>query len=123
MGKTKTAHAKGVYAENLAVLLLRVKGYSILNQRFRCAHGEVDIIARRGDWLIFVEVKARPETEKALYAVVEKSRRRIIRAAQMYLAQNPDLYELKTRFDVITASPKQFPRHHENMWQNDLNEL
>ena len=120
---TQTSYAKGIYAETLASLLLRAKGYRILEQRYRTPCGEIDMIAKRGKWLCFIEVKARPNNDAGLYAVQPKAQQRIMRSAEIYIAQNPGFDACNMRFDVITCVPGQLPQHHENMWQNDQNEL
>jgi putative endonuclease len=63
------AEQRGRRAEILALLFLSLKGYRILARRFRAAGGEIDIVARRGDLLIFAEVKARATIDAALGAV------------------------------------------------------
>jgi putative endonuclease len=61
----KKAHGLGIFAERAAVLNLRLKGYRILACRYRVQGGEIDIVARRGDTIAFVEVKVRPTLDEA----------------------------------------------------------
>ena len=73
--------------------------------------GEIDLIASRGGVTVFVEVKARSfshQEEEALYAV---NRRRIVRAAQLWLTRHPAANEGGLRFDVIFLAPFTLPRH------------
>jgi Uncharacterised protein family UPF0102 len=60
----KKAHGLGIRAERVAVGLLRLKGYRILARRYQVREGEIDIVARRGDTVAFVEVKVRPSLER-----------------------------------------------------------
>ena len=113
----KTAHAKGLYAESLAVISLRVRGYKILKKRYKTSFGEIDIIAARKNTLIFVEVKARKNKGDALEAVIPRAQRRIADTAAMFLAKHPEYQNYDMRFDVISVCPASLPIHHENMWQ------
>ncbi|HAJ20886.1 MAG TPA: hypothetical protein DCL95_12655, partial [Rhodospirillaceae bacterium] len=80
------AEAGGRRAEALAVLWLRLKGYQILDRRLKTPVGELDLIARRGKVICFVEVKARNTRDAALDALGTRQRRRIERAAAWWCA-------------------------------------
>src|SRR3546814_12384183 len=67
----------------LAAWWLRLKGYRILGQRVRCARGEIDLVARRGRTVAFVEVKRRADRTSAAWAVDERALRRVVAAAGM----------------------------------------
>ncbi len=116
MTKRQQAYRKGVIAEYLASVLLVLKGYRILGHRYRCPEGEIDLIARKGTAIIFVEVKNRKALEDALEAVSPSGRNRITRAARRYIATIPDTAERTYRFDVIAFSPPFNVRHIENAW-------
>lgn len=123
--KKKKAYLWGQGAERLSALLLRVKGYRILARRFKCKSGEIDLIARKGNTLCFVEVKARASRSQALHALSRKQRQRIIRAAEWYLARNmPDgqgnSSGLACRFDIIAVEPWCLPTHVKDAWQKDI---
>lgn len=94
----------GLRAEMLAAVLLRLKGFKIMAQRYRSPVGEIDIVARRGNLLVFVEVKARATMGEALESIQGHQTRRIVRAAQYYAAglagETHDI-----RFDVIAVCP------------------
>lgn len=113
----KTAHSKGLYAEKLAAVMLRVKGYKILKTRYKTGHGEIDLIVSRGKLLAFVEVKSRKSKRDTLEAVHIRAQQRIANAAQMFLAEHPEYAEYDMRFDVVSVCPSAMPIHHENMWQ------
>lgn len=97
-------YRRGLRAETLAAWYLRLKGYRILNARMKTPVGEIDLVARRGKALVFIEVKARGSLDAALESVKTHQSRRIIRAAEYYLAgyrgKTPDI-----RFDVIAIMP------------------
>jgi putative endonuclease len=80
-------------------------------RRWRTPFGEIDIVARRRRSLLFVEVKARDTIEAGLEAVNERSKRRIVDAAEFWLASHPDDVTAEIRFDVIVVAPGQMPRH------------
>jgi putative endonuclease len=105
------AHRQGLLAERLAALLLRLKGYRILAFRYHVKGGEIDVVARCGDTIAFVEVKARPTLEEAATSIDFIKRRRISRAAKVWLASNPWAAPLTWRGDAIYLAPWRFPRH------------
>ncbi len=112
----RRAYGRGRRAEALAAWWLRLKGYRILAHGFRVASGEIDLIARRGRVLAYVEVKARPNLEEARQALTPRQRRRIERAAEAFLQQHPGLAGLDQRFDVVLLAPKRRPHHLETAW-------
>lgn len=109
----------GRAAEFLCAWVLRLGGYRILATRFRSIAGEIDVVARRGRVLVFVEVKARGDAESAVEAVVPHQRRRIERAAQAFAAARRDLDGLDWRFDVMVVAPWAWPRHLKDAWRPD----
>ena len=107
----------GQFAETLAVWQLRAKGYRILTRRFRCRAGEIDIIARRGNVLVFVEVKARRNAATAAESLSSRQISRIIRAAEAFVQAHPSLAALDQRFDAILISPRRWPVHLVDAWR------
>ena len=101
----------GLSAESRAVAFLLAKGFRIVARRWRCPAGEIDIVARRGKLLIFVEVKAREKLDDAAYSVTERQKRRVASAAAAWLAGNPDHAIQDMRFDAILVAPRSLPRH------------
>lgn len=111
-----TSYQKGYWAEALAAFSLRLKGYKILQRRYKNSFGEIDIIARRRNLLIFVEVKFRPNLMQGLDAIQVKQRRRIERASQIYL-QSSKVKSESLRFDAIVVSKGRWPQHYPNAWR------
>lgn len=110
----KRAYLKGQWSEQLAALFLRVKGYEILEHRFKTPVGEIDLLVRKGNTLVAVEVKSRTTLEKASLALTPYQKQRIERALLYYLARRPFFLDL--RFDVILISPWIWPSHIEGAW-------
>lgn len=105
------AEARGRRAESLAAWALRLKGWRILARRARTPLGELDLVARRGGLVIFVEVKARATGDDALAAIDPSKQARLVRAARAFLARRPDLATCRLRFDAIAVESGAWPRH------------
>jgi putative endonuclease len=101
----------GLSAESRAAMFLIAKGYRILARRSKTPLGEIDIIARRRRALVFVEVKARERADEAAEAVTERGKRRIVAAAELWLARNPADAQREIRFDVMLVIPGKIPQH------------
>ncbi len=107
----RAAEERGRRAEAIAAWFLRVKGYRVLARRYRVPVGEIDLIVRRGHVVAFVEVKARATLAEGAKAVTPTGRRRIARAAALWLAAHPKAARCDLRFDVVVAAPGRLPRH------------
>jgi putative endonuclease len=111
----EAAEKRGRGAETLACWWLRVHGWRILARRARVPGGEVDIIARRGRTVAFVEVKARATAEAAELSLDAWRLRRVLVAAERlaprYVKPGDDL-----RIDAMFLVPGRFPRHLPNVW-------
>ena len=105
------AFRTGISAERRAAAFLIAKGFRILARRWRSPVGEIDIIARRRSLLVFVEVKARERLDDAAWSVSERQRRRIIAAAEAWLAQHADDRIRDIRLDVMLVAPGRIPHH------------
>jgi putative endonuclease len=109
------AEKRGRGAETLACWYLRLRGWRILARRARAPGGEVDIIARRGRTLAFIEVKARGTDADAAWALDEWRLRRVARAAEAlaprYAREGDDI-----RIDAMFIVPGRLPRHLVNVW-------
>ncbi len=106
----------GHRAETLAAWALRLKGYRILARRYRTPLGEIDLVARRGDTVAIVEVKARASLEAAMDAVTPAAQGRIERAADLWLGSQRDHARLSLRFDIVAVLPRRWPVHIPNAW-------
>ena len=91
----------GDFGEDAACSYLKKKRYRIESRNFSCRRGEIDIIARKGEYLVFVEVKLRRNADfgEAKEFVTQTKQRRVIAAAEYWLMKHPT--ELQPRFDVI----------------------
>lgn len=108
----------GRNAETISAWFLRLKGYRVVGRNLRTPVGEVDIVARRGNLVVFVEVKRRADQDAARRAVSRNQQQRISRAAEYLrasgtLGKNVGGY----RFDLIAVSPRGWPRHMTDMWR------
>jgi putative endonuclease len=110
------AEKRGRGAETLACWYLRLKGWRILARRARVPGGEVDIVARRGRTLAFVEVKARSTEEAAAFALDDWRLRRVVVAAER-LASRYIREGDQVRIDALFIVPRRWPRHLANVWQ------
>jgi putative endonuclease len=117
----RAAEQRGRRAETVAALYLRFLGWSILGRRFTSGRGsgagEVDLIARRGDVVAFIEVKARPTVEEALDSLTPAQRVRIARGAEAWLQMNPRHAERSLRFDVVAVPATGRPHHLPDAWR------
>ena len=111
----QVAEARGRRAETIAAWWLRFQGWRILARRARIAGGEVDLIARRGRTLAFVEVKQRGSEESAAMALDEYRLRRVAVAAER-LAPRFARPGDEMRIDAIFLIPGRLPRHLANVW-------
>lgn len=104
------AYRRGILAETLVALLLRLKGHRIVARRYATPVGEIDLVALKGKRLAFIEVKRRRTRDDAAFSVTAKQKRRIVRAAQYWLASHPAFAGHDIAFDVVLAAPWSFPR-------------
>lgn len=92
-------------------MAMRLKGFRIVARRYKCKAGEIDLIARRGDLIAIIEVKARPSLAEAMDAVTPTAQWRIIAAADHWLARQRDHGALSLRFDLVAILPGRWPVH------------
>ena len=111
----RAAEAAGRRGERIAGWWLRLKGWRILDRRVRTPAGEVDLVARKGNLIAFVEVKSRATAAELDFAIDERRLARVAAAAEVlmprYAGPDDDI-----RVDVILLAPGTRPRHIENAW-------
>ena len=112
----KNTHWRGLMAERAAAWFLRLKGWHILERRWLCKQGEVDLIARKGALLIFVEVKFRADFDAALAALTSAQWQRIERAADIYMSRLGREKGFSWRFDAVCVVPWRMPKHIQGAW-------
>ncbi len=99
------SRALGFAAEARAAEYLQRKGYRVVDRNWTCRGGEIDLVCTDGATLVFVEVRARSDDAHGtpLETVVDGKRRRLIRAAEIYL-HTKSLWDRACRFDVVAVS-------------------
>jgi len=108
---------KGAEGENRASQYFMDRGYEILESRFRFQQGEVDIIVKKGDTVVFVEVKTWDalSVESLERSVNARKRSRIREAASYFLVRHPELGACRVRFDLVFLSRRMERLDH---WEN-----
>ena len=102
-------HHRGLKAESIVAAVYIATGHRILGRRFRTPVGEIDLIALRKNRVAFIEVKRRATTEDAEDAITLTMRRRVRRAADLWLARNPGFQAHDVGFDLVFVVPWRFP--------------
>ncbi len=108
--RRRQAEAQGRRAETVAAWWLRLHGWRILDRRVRVHGGEVDLVAKRGRTIAFVEVKQRKGKAELDHAIDAWRLRRVVQAAD-YLAHRYAKTGEDIRVDVILLAPRSLPRH------------
>jgi putative endonuclease len=111
----RAAEAAGRRGERIAGWWLRLKGWRILDRRVRTPAGEVDLVAKRGALIAFVEVKTRRTSGELDLAIDQRRLARVAAAAEYLMARYATAGE-DIRVDVLLVAPGQVPRHLENAW-------
>ena len=102
---------RGSFSEYLAALSLILRGYRILAMRYRVKSGEIDIIARKGALVSFVEVKARATAADSVFAVNGLTQSRIRNASLHWLQTRKDAGQLSYSYDIVAVRPWRWPEH------------
>ena len=103
-------YKRGLLAEHIAHWWLWCKGYRLLKHRYRVPVGEIDLIMKKGNTIIFVEVKYRSTLTDALHALTSHQQQRLVRSAQLYMT-TPRFASHNMRFDVVCLAPWRWPLH------------
>ena len=118
MKKSKQrAEARGRWAEVIALWRYRLSGFRLLATRYRTSVGEIDLVLRRGDLLVFVEVKARASRDDALHSLTAYQRERLSRAASVLLRDHSIHNDCAMHFDLISVQPWRFPYRVVDAWR------
>jgi putative endonuclease len=116
----KTNHARGHFAEKIALLFLMLKGWMPVQMNFIVGRGtgagEVDLIMARHKTLIFVEVKYRPTLIQAMEAISVQNQIRVAKSSAVFLQKNPKYKDYQIRYDAVLMAPKRWPKHLPNAW-------
>jgi putative endonuclease len=112
----RKAESAGRWGEWAAGALLLAKGYALVGRRVRTGAGEIDLIARRGRWLAFVEVKTRPRGA-GVPVLARRQRERIERAASLWCAGRAWTGNVGWRYDLVCVSPWRLPVHIPDAWR------
>lgn len=115
-GKRRAA-ARGRRGERLAAWLLRLKGYRIVAANQRLPAGEIDLVARRGRVLAFVEIKTREDAALGAALVSPRQWRRIAAAAEQFAQLRADCAGLDWRYDAVVLGRGRWPRHLPDAWR------
>jgi putative endonuclease len=114
--KRQIAETRGRKGESWAALWLRLQGWTVLDRRVKTPRGEIDLVARRGRLVAFIEVKWRRTGEELDLAIDEYRMRRVAAAVEAvshrYAGPGDTI-----RVDVLLLAPGRWPRHIVNAWQ------
>ena len=114
--RRRAAYRLGLGSETRALLALLLKGYRPLARRFAAAGGEIDLVAKRGRIVIFVEVKARATLSDAHEAIDARKRARFSRAVRTWLSRHPQKPDAILRVDAVFVAPRAWPAHLVNVF-------
>lgn len=106
---------KGLLGEYFAIVLLLLKGFRILEHRYKTFCGEIDVIAKKNNLVVFVEVKSRKNQEKCYNAIRQKQLKRIQNASSIFFKRNRKFAECDMRFDVVLVADWKIPIYIENV--------
>ena len=105
--KTKiSTQILGRKAEDIACRFLKKHGLQLLNSNYTCRSGEIDLIMRDNDYLVFIEVRARKNNNYggAVASITPNKQKKIIKTSMHYLQQHRLIEKVRCRFDVIAIT-------------------
>jgi len=119
--KKRTNYATGHFLEKIAALWLQCKGYRLLAKNITAGRGtgagEIDLVMKKGQTLVFIEVKKRQDYVTAAEAITSKARQRIIRASEVFLQRHPQYNSCQIRYDAVLFFPHHLPCHLKDAWR------
>lgn len=110
----KKSWQRGLWAEWFACGYLMLKGYRLLERRYLTHFGEIDLIMKHGTYVVFVEVKSRPDMNTAAYAITPYQQQRLHKSALKYLMRYPTMVDVRFDAVLITKGPR--IKHIQNAW-------
>jgi putative endonuclease len=104
---TSPTQRQGREAEARAQQYLEARGLRLVAANYRCRHGEIDLIMRHGEVLVFIEVRERKNSRYggAAASVTRQKQEKIIATAQHFLQHQPEFHHAPARFDVLALNP------------------
>lgn len=101
-----TTREQGEYTENLACQFLKNKGFKLIEKNFNCRVGEIDLIMKDADNLVFVEVRYRRNNNfgSGAESITASKQLKLVKTAELYLQQNTKLNKYPSRFDVVSIT-------------------
>lgn len=111
----------GQYAEKIASIFYRLHGFRVIKNNYVTGKGtgagEIDLIVKRGNLLVFVEVKKRTNLDKAAYAIRPEQQQRIWKAAENFIAQTDQYQDCDIRFDAFLVDSFFHFKHVPDAWR------
>jgi putative endonuclease len=117
MKSQKRSFYKGVWAEILALWYLRLKGYQLLKHRWKTPVGEIDLLMKKGNSLIIIEVKYRPTYAQAVESISPAQQRRLYQAGRI-VQQHYGNEKTTIRFDAFIVYKGKWPQRLVDCWRN-----
>ncbi len=115
--KRRKAEKAGRRGEALAAIAYRLRGYTILETRFKTKVGEIDLIARKKNVIVFIEVKHRATIDAGVYSVTNAQSRRIDGAANLFMAKMRALDHCERRNDIVITGATRWPHIIKDAWR------
>jgi putative endonuclease len=112
----ETNYSRGINAEELAAKHLQEQGFEILETRYKTKFGEVDLICKRNNLLVFVEVKQRKNFGFD-DPISKQQKKRIVNAALQYTQEKPDILDCDMRFDCIFINDDNIINYIQDSWR------
>ena len=108
------------WAQNWAAFVRHLKGYAIVGRRVQTPAGEIDLIARRGNVLAFIELKMRQQAVDAAEVLRPRQMSRIVRAPTGWTSRRDWTQQFTWRYDLILVTKWRWPKHVRDAWQPDV---
>ena len=102
---SKKTYQFGYFSEKYVMIFLWIKGYKILKHRYKSSFGEIDVIAKKKNFIVFIEVKARYKKINIENVLTAHQIQRIKKSAEDFIAKNRKLQNCSRRFDFIEVRP------------------